>query len=278
MPVRVYDIAKKFGIESKAVIAKAKELGITAAKVASSSIDKISAEELERHLGDVPVVVEPPPKPIEHTPILIVAPPEPPPAPAPVIEAQPEIVPPTTSVVETLAAPVAPAVPAVPPASVIPPPPAVPTLGQKVGFIQLAPRPPRPGERPPAGRPPVVGRPPLGGAPDRRDAPRDQRFAGNRPALGATAPKTVTPAAQRFVGPTSGELITMKPPVIVRELAERLKRKPFQLIADLMELGVFANVNQAVDETIAQRLCAKHGFRFETEKRERGGGQVHAAV
>ena len=278
MPVRVYDIAKKFGIESKAVIAKAKELGITAAKVASSSIDKISAEELERHLGDVPVVVEPPPKPIEHTPILIVAPPEPPPAPAPVIEAQPEIVPPTTSVVETLAAPVAPAVPAVPPASVIPPPPAVPTLGQKVGFIQLAPRPPRPGERPPAGRPPVVGRPPLGGAPDRRDAPRDQRFGGNRPALGATAPKTVTPAAQRFVGPTSGELITMKPPVIVRELAERLKRKPFQLIADLMELGVFANVNQAVDETIAQRLCAKHGFRFETEKRERGGGQVHAAV
>jgi len=62
----------------------------------------------------------------------------------------------------------------------------------------------------------------------------------------------------------------------VRDLAEKLNRKPFQLIADLMELGVFANVNQAIDETTAQRLCAKHGFRFEVEKRERGAGIVHA--
>ena len=37
-----------------------------------------------------------------------------------------------------------------------------------------------------------------------------------------------------------------------------------------------ANVNQAVDEAIAQKLCAKYGFRFEVEKRERGGGIVHA--
>lgn len=43
-----------------------------------------------------------------------------------------------------------------------------------------------------------------------------------------------------------------------------------------MELGVFATVNQAVEETIAQQVCAKHGFRFEVEKRERGGGIVHA--
>jgi len=63
---------------------------------------------------------------------------------------------------------------------------------------------------------------------------------------------------------------------VVRDLADQLKRKPFQLIADLMEFGVFATVNQAIDEPIAQRLCAKHGFRFELEKRERGGGIVHA--
>jgi translation initiation factor IF-2 len=78
--------------------------------------------------------------------------------------------------------------------------------------------------------------------------------------------------------PEGGELITMKPPIVVRQLAELLKRKPFQLIADLMELGVFANVNQSIDETVAQRLCAKHGFRFEVEKREKGAGQVHAPV
>jgi translation initiation factor IF-2 len=78
--------------------------------------------------------------------------------------------------------------------------------------------------------------------------------------------------------PEGGVLITMKPPIVVRQLAELLKRKPFQLIADLMELGVFANVNQSIDETVAQRLCAKHGFRFEVEKREKGAGQVHAPV
>ena len=71
-------------------------------------------------------------------------------------------------------------------------------------------------------------------------------------------------------------MISLKPPIIVRDLAEQLKKKPFQLIADLMEFRVMANVNQAIDESIASRLCAKYGFRFEVEKRERGGGLVHA--
>ncbi len=65
---------------------------------------------------------------------------------------------------------------------------------------------------------------------------------------------------------------------MVRDLADQLKKKPFQLIADLMELNVFANVNQSIDETVAQRLCAKYGFVFEVEKREKGGGVVHAPV
>jgi translation initiation factor IF-2 len=64
----------------------------------------------------------------------------------------------------------------------------------------------------------------------------------------------------------------------VRDLADRLSKKPFQLIADLMGLNVFANVNQAIDEVVAQKICAKYGFRFEVEKRERGAGQVHAPV
>ena len=50
MPVRIYDIAKKLGLESKEVLAKAKELGIAAAKVPSSSLDKITAEYLEEQL------------------------------------------------------------------------------------------------------------------------------------------------------------------------------------------------------------------------------------
>jgi len=78
--------------------------------------------------------------------------------------------------------------------------------------------------------------------------------------------------------PEDAQVITIKPPIVVRELAEQLKRKPFQLIADLMTLGVFANVNQAIEEDVAARICANYGFRFEVEKRERGGSGVHAPV
>jgi len=45
-----------------------------------------------------------------------------------------------------------------------------------------------------------------------------------------------------------------------------------------MEAGVFASVNQAIDEKVAQRICAKYGFRFEVEKRERGSGLVHTPI
>src|SRR5882724_2992241 len=49
MPVRIYDISKKLGLENREVLSKAKELGI-AARVASSSLDKITAEYLEEQL------------------------------------------------------------------------------------------------------------------------------------------------------------------------------------------------------------------------------------
>ena len=75
--------------------------------------------------------------------------------------------------------------------------------------------------------------------------------------------------------PADAQVITIKPPIVVRDLAEQLKQKPFKIIADLMEAGVFASVNQAIDEKVAQRICAKYGFRFEVEKRERGSGLVH---
>src|SRR5438105_8609094 len=50
MPVRIYDISKKLGLENKEVLAKAKALGIAAARVASSSLDKITAEYLEQQI------------------------------------------------------------------------------------------------------------------------------------------------------------------------------------------------------------------------------------
>jgi translation initiation factor IF-2 len=86
------------------------------------------------------------------------------------------------------------------------------------------------------------------------------------------------PVTAKIALPPDAQVISIKPPIVVRELAEQLKQKPFKIIADLMELGVFANVNQAIDEAIAQKVCAKYGFRFEVEKRERGSGIIHAPV
>jgi len=48
MPVRIYDIAKKLDLESSEVLAKAGELGIAAARVASSSLDLMTAQRLEK--------------------------------------------------------------------------------------------------------------------------------------------------------------------------------------------------------------------------------------
>jgi translation initiation factor IF-2 len=285
MPVRIYDISKKLGLENKEIISKAKALGIAAAKVPSSSLDKISAEWLEEELlKDFPEVAarlapktapEPPkPAPVEEKIVLITAPP---PEPNPEVKAASAVVETTTGNGESVPTPAVEA-PKIPPA---PPKPAGPQVGDKVGFIQLSPRSqPRGNERP--GQPKLP--PARQGGPQRGDS--RQSGPGQRSSFGGRQnapqqreqPKPAAPAQPKFIAPTTGEVIIIKPPIVVRELATQLKQKPFKIIADLMGLGVFATVNQAIDEKIAQQLCAKYGFRFEVEKRERGGGVVHAPV
>jgi translation initiation factor IF-2 len=285
MPVRIYDIAKKYGFENKQILEKAKSLGIAAAKVPSSSLDKISAGWLEEELlKDYPDIaakfaapkVEEKPKPVPvDEGIKIISAPPPPPEPPKVevvVEAKIEAEPLPPPVIEK-------------PKPVVPPPPpkpAGPKVGEKVGFIQLPQKPApktgdtrfttRPGEQPRTdfnrrGDIRGVRTPGAPGGPADRDRRQPTREA---------AKPAAAPAAPKFVAPETGEVITIKPPIIVRDLANALKQKPFIIIGDLMKLGVFATVNQAIDEKIARQICAKYGFRFEVEKRERGGGVVHA--
>jgi len=270
MPVRIYDISKKLGLENKQVIEKAKSMGIAAAKVASSSLDKISAEFLEEELvktfpeAAARLAPKPAPEPpklavVEEKIVLITAPP---PEPKPEVKQQPVVIEPKIEL---------------PPPP--PPKPAGPKLGDKIGFIQLSPTrqsSSRGGERGASAKLP----PSRQSTPQRGDS-RQQFQRGGRdgrqsPLQQREQPKPVAPQAPKFVAPTTGEVIVIKPPIIVRELAAQLKQKPFKIIADLMGLNVFATVNQAIDEKIAQQLCAKYGFRFEVEKRERGAGVVHA--
>ena len=50
MPVRIYEISMKLGLENMEILAKAKAMGIVAARVPSSSLDKITAQDLENQL------------------------------------------------------------------------------------------------------------------------------------------------------------------------------------------------------------------------------------
>jgi translation initiation factor IF-2 len=285
MPVRIYDISKKLGLENKEILAQAKAMGIAAAKVPSSSLDKITAEWLEGELVKIfpevaarlapkPAPEPPKPAPVEEKIVLITAPPPPPePKPEPaVVETITATAPPPAPVVEVPK----PAAPTPPPAPPPPPKPAVPKIGDKVGFIQLPTRPAaRPGERGGDAKQP----PSRSGAQQKPDSRRQfQRSRDGRPAPQPSREpaKPAAPTGPKISLPDTAEVIVIKPPIIVRELAEQLKQKPFIIIGDLIKLGVFATVNQAIDEKIAQQLCAKYGFKFEVEKRAKGEGIVHA--
>lgn len=414
MPVRIYEIAKKLNLESKFVLNKAKELGIAAAKVPSSTLDKITAEFLEEQLAPLAKPFEAS-KPVEVTPVTIIhapaapvppaapgpepipepivvpviAPvvartpvpvaekpaeskpakaletatadfkPEIPPAPvAPVLPHAPEIVEPAvvapivvssqapevtqpsvvTSVVsETPPIPVAevhpelpePSAPAAAPLSApvseqTPPtesstaapvsvPPAAPVpapvqTGQLVGRIDLSqfgyggrttrgvstPPPPPARPAPPVARddrrgppPPQQGRPggsTYQGSSYQGNRPgqfqRPGQFGrpgqmGGRPGVAAGPGPRPVPAASRPQFAADAPIIVMRPPIVVRELAEQMGKKPFQIIGDLMQMGVFATVTQTIDAEAAVKICAKHGIRFETEKRDKAAHSVN---
>jgi len=69
-------------------------------------------------------------------------------------------------------------------------------------------------------------------------------------------------------------VILIKPPIVVKQLATELGLKPHQIIAELMSYNIFANINQTIEPDIASKIAESHGFVLEKERREKGGG-VH---
>ena len=143
-------------------------------------------------------------------------------------------------------APVAPPPP--PPKPVAPPPPPPPKV---VDLISPTPHAPRPA--PPAPAPVAAAEAPVAAAP-------------------AEAPAPDAPAEAE-----AQKIIHIKPPIIVKHLAVELGVKPHQLIAELMNFNIFANINQTIEPEIATKICEAHGFLFEMERREKGAG-VHKVV
>ncbi|MBO60547.1 MAG: translation initiation factor IF-2 [Verrucomicrobiales bacterium] len=281
MPVRIYEIAKKVGIPSKEVLAKAKELGIANAKVASSTLDKITAEYLEEQIAGKPEPEAPAEEPqAAAEPVIITAPaeeemPQEPEATedqedeSPEEDAEPatdeEEATETAETESTEDTEEDPKEADDEPAEEEKEEEKDSDLGKKVGFIEL-------------GNMPI--RPAIRERKKKKDKGKEKQ--DKKPEKSAAAPEVTTvgggPRKPKYTAPADGPLIALKPPIIVRDLAEAMKRKPFQLIADLMSLNVFANVNQSIEEPIARDICAKNGFRFRLERRERGAGLVKATT
>ena len=85
-----------------------------------------------------------------------------------------------------------------------------------------------------------------------------------------------TPPAQTVTITTEGDVkvIHLKPPIIVRDFATALSMKPFKLISELMEMGLFSSMNQAIDEAVAVKVAAKHGFMLEIKHRGEAAQQI----
>ncbi|MGA1529889.1 MAG: translation initiation factor IF-2 [Kiritimatiellia bacterium] len=67
--------------------------------------------------------------------------------------------------------------------------------------------------------------------------------------------------------PGGPKVLTIKPPIVVRDLAEMLDMKPNMLIASLMGMNIFASINQKIELKVIQALADKHGFKVELEKK-----------
>ena len=110
-------------------------------------------------------------------------------------------------------------------------------------------------------------------APPAISLPPEEKVAPKKVEAAPIVPPPAPPALTEETVDES-KIIQMKPPIQVRDLATRLNLKPFQLIHELMEMNVFATLNQNIEEAVAKKICEKRGFVFLAEKRKEGGG-VH---
>jgi translation initiation factor IF-2 len=293
MSARIHEIAKQYNVEPKEMLAWLKEQGFVAAdtKSVSSTVSKIYYDEIEKNFAKPAPAPEPEPAASEPAPVADV-----PVTPTPVIEPAKVKLPAGVFVKSAQdiqrekdeaakAAAAARAVVTPPP----PPPPAPrpvpgtpvkspsPIAPRSYAPASVAPKPaPAPVVRPPVVPPPVaktpVAPPPVPAARPPAPPPVPARPApAVPPTSGAPASTSVTITEEGGV-----KVIHLKPPIIVRDFAVALGLKPFKLISELMEMSIFASMNQSIDEAVATKLADKHGFLLDIK--HRGEAQAPAAT
>ncbi|MGH7997696.1 MAG: translation initiation factor IF-2, partial [Opitutaceae bacterium] len=122
---------------------------------------------------------------------------------------------------------------------------------------------PEPAPHAPAARPetPPAAKSPSGPPPLPSVAPK-------APALRApSAPQAPSVPVSTVTEEGGVKTIHFKPPVIVRDFAAALSLRPFQLISELMQMGIFASITQSLEETVAAKVAEKHGFLLEVKHR-----------
>jgi translation initiation factor IF-2 len=284
MSIRIHELAKKLSMDNKDLMALLKDRGYPAKSV-SSTVDNITAEALEQEMAaknpaPAPVQVAEPPvteavvvepskiklpagvfvksaqdiqrekeevakaaaaarAALNPTPVAAPVAASRPPVPAPTFKTPPAP-PPAPARLPVPAAPVAKPAP-LPVAPISRPSPL--SVPAPVAKAPMAP-PPMPAARPPSAPSPVKS-PPM---------------APPTPAAPSTTAITITEEG-------GVKIIHLKPPIIVRDFAVALGLKPFKLISELMEMSIFASMNQSIDEAVATKLGEKHGFLLDIKHR-----------
>lgn len=247
MSIRVHDLAKHCGLSNAEMMAKLKAINYPVKSV-SSTVDNITAESIEKEYGYAPAAAAPVAPPPPPAPVVAPAPVAPPPPP-PVVAAPP--VPKPAPVVPREVPAMVPPKYAMPKMTFAPKP--VPPAPKAVAPVVTKPVPPPP-------KPPVA----------RAVPPAPTKVVPPGPVI---APPP--PPPPYIIDENGNKVIQMKPPVVVRELALRLGVKSHLLLADLMQLNVFATLNDTVGEDVAHKVCERRGFVFQMERRGTGGGTAH---
>ena len=89
---------------------------------------------------------------------------------------------------------------------------------------------------------------------------RPQKLPKTQPAGSNGPPRPPKKTARDLDEPPQEPHIDIPDPVVVRDLASALRKKPFKIIADLMEIGQFANVTATVGFQTASKVAWKYGF------------------
>ena len=245
MSVRIHQLSKDLGMENKELIELLKSRGYEV-KSASSTVDNISAEALREEFAAQA------PQPAEPKPEAPVAPKLPEGAfvkSAADIDREHQKKAVAEEAEKEAKAPkqVSPATPPSPPTVATPPSSAIlPKAPNPIPTVSTPTAAPTPAGPP---KPPAAAQ-----AADVEQAPAAESTEGEGPEASVAE---------------AGKLkkIHVKPPIVVRDFAGEIGLKPFKLISELMEMGIFASMNQTIEESVAVQVAGRHGCELEIHHR-----------